>query len=91
MKKLGNAIVVLVCILWAAFGPRQVQAQTQDLILGVNASMGSLSVEQQNAILAELHTAGIHYIRAGITPDDKGIDLAKRAQAQGIRDRKSVV
>ena len=83
MKKIGNAIVALVCILWAAFGLRQVQAQT--LILGVNASMGSLSVEQQNAILAELHTAGIHYIRAGITPDDKGIDLAKRAQAQGIR------
>jgi hypothetical protein len=85
MKKLVSGIVVLVCFLWASLGPRPAQAQTQDLIPGVNASMGSLSVEQQNAILAELHAAGIHYIRAGITPDDKGIDLAKRAQAQGIR------
>jgi hypothetical protein len=85
MKKLLSGIVVLVWILWASLGPRPAQAQTQDLIPGVNASMGSLSVEQQNAILAELHAAGIHYIRAGITPDDRGIDLAKRAQAQGIR------
>mgnify|MGYP001292097634 CR=1 FL=1 len=85
MKKLLSGIVVLVWILLASLGPRPAQAQTQDLIPGVNASMGSLSVEQQNAILAELHAAGIHYIRAGITPDDRGIDLAKRAQAQGIR------
>jgi hypothetical protein len=85
MNKLVSGIVVLVCILWAALDPRPVQAQTQKLVPGVNASMNSLSVEQQNAILAELHAAGIHYIRAGITPDDKGIDLAKRAQAQGIR------
>jgi hypothetical protein len=38
------------------------QSLTQNLVLGANASMGSLSVEQQNAILAQLHAAGIHYI-----------------------------
>jgi hypothetical protein len=63
----------------------QMHAQEQNVVVGVNASMGSLSIEQQNTILAELHTAGVHFIRAGITPDDKGVDFARRAQAQGIR------
>jgi hypothetical protein len=53
-------------------------------MIGVNASMASLSVDQQNAILSELHAAGVHAIRAGITSDNKGIDFARRAQAQGI-------
>jgi hypothetical protein len=44
-----------------------------------------VGVDQQNAILAVLHAAGIHYIRAGIAADDKGVDFARRAQAQGIR------
>jgi hypothetical protein len=84
MKKIGG-IVALGCVLCASLGSRPAQAQTQDLVLGVNAAMGSLSAEQQNAILAELHAAGIHYIRAGITPDDKGVDFARRAQARGIQ------
>jgi hypothetical protein len=85
MIKLLDGIVAIGCILCASLGSPPTQSQTQDLVLGVNASMGSLSVEQQNAILAELHAAGIHYIRAGIAPDDKGVDFARRAQAQGIR------
>jgi hypothetical protein len=85
MIKLLGGIVAIGCILCASLESPPTQAQTQDLVLGVNASMGSLSVEQQNAILAELHAAGIHYIRAGIAPDDKGVDFARRAQAQGIR------
>jgi hypothetical protein len=59
-------------------------ANAQGPILGMNASMGSLPIDQQNAILSDLHAAGVRYIRAGITPDDHGIDLARRAQAQGI-------
>lgn len=55
-----------------------------NFVAGVNASMGSQSIEQQNAILAELHAAGVHFIRTGITPDDKGVDFARRAQALGI-------
>jgi hypothetical protein len=85
MKKLIGGIVALACILCAPPGSLPAQAQTQDLVLGVNAPMGSLSVEQQNATLAELHAAGIRYIRAGITADDKGVDFARRAQAQGIQ------
>ena len=61
------------------------QTHAQTVVVGVNASIGSLSIEQQNTILAELHAAGAHCIRAGITPDDRGIDFARRAQAQGIR------
>lgn len=59
-------------------------ARAQNAMLGMNASMGSLPVEQQNILLSELHAAGVRYIRAGIAPDDKGIDLVRRAQAQGI-------
>jgi hypothetical protein len=47
--------------------------------------MGSQSVERQNAILAALRAAGVRCIRAGITPDNKGPDFARRAQAQDIR------
>jgi hypothetical protein len=83
MRKLW--IFLIACILCVSVGARPAQAQTQGLVLGVNASMGSLSIEQQNAILAELHGAGVHFIRTGITPDDKGVDFARRAQAQGIR------
>jgi hypothetical protein len=59
-------------------------ARATEVSRGVNASMGSVTVEQQNANLANLHAAGVHYIRAGITPDDKGVDFARRAQEQGI-------
>jgi len=44
-----------------------------------------MSVDQQNAVLAQLNATGVHVIRAGITPGDKGIDFARRAQAQGIK------
>ncbi|WP_284309827.1 hypothetical protein [Labrys miyagiensis] len=50
----------------------------------MNAAIGSLSAAQQNTILSQLHAAGVHYIRAGLTLDDKGIDFAKRAQAQDV-------
>ena len=85
MKKLISNILTLGCILLMSFGSRPVQAQTQDLVLGVNAAIASMSVEQQNAIFAQLHAAGVHCIRSGILPDDKGVDFARRAQAQGIR------
>jgi hypothetical protein len=60
-------------------------ACAQEALIGVNASMGSQSIEQQNAILSELHAAGVHAIRTGISPDDNGVDFARRAQALSIR------
>jgi hypothetical protein len=46
-------IFVITSVLFNALTIRTLQAQ--NVLLGVNASMGSLSVEQQKAILAELH------------------------------------
>ena len=63
----------------------QMHAQEENVVMGVNAAIASMSIEQQNVILAQLHAAGIHFIRTGITPDDKGVDFARRAKAQGIR------
>ena len=85
MKKLIRNILAPGCILCVSFASRPVQAQTQYLVLGVNAAIASMDVGHQNAILAQLHDAGVHCIRSGILPDDKGVDLARRAQAQGIR------
>ncbi len=85
MKKLiGNALA-LGCIVCISFGSRTVQAQPQELALGVNAAIASMSVGQQNIILAQLHAAGVRYIRSGILPGDQGVDFARRALAQGIR------
>ena len=43
------------------------------------------SVADQNAVFAQLHAAGVHMIRCGISADAKGIDFAKRAAAQDIK------
>ena len=43
------------------------------------------SVADQNAIIGQLKAAGVRVIRAPLTPDDKGIDFAKRVYAQGIK------
>ena len=85
MRKLIGDILALGCILCASVGSWPAQAQTQGPVVGVNAAIASMRIEQQNAILAQLHAAGIHYIRSGILPDEKGVDFARRAQAQGIR------
>ena len=74
---------IFAMLVFLALSSRQMYAQ--DVVVGVNASMGSLSTQQQNTILNELHVAGVHFIRTGITADDKGVDFARRAQAQGIR------
>lgn len=85
MKRLLAGFVALGLVFCVSSGCEPARAQTQEPVVGVNAAIGSLSVDQQNAILAELHTAGVHYIRTGITADDKGVDFARRAQAQGVR------
>ena len=61
-------------------------AQTKDVIVGVNVvNPLRASVADQNAVLSQLHAAGVHVIRCGITSDAKGIDFAKRAAALGIK------
>jgi hypothetical protein len=80
--KRSRTLRVLAMLVCFALASRM--ACAQNAIVGVNASMGSQSVAQQNGLLAALHAAGVHFIRTGITPDDKGVDFARRAQAQGI-------
>src|SRR5215471_7282211 len=82
MKRLQNYLGVGL-VLFFALAYEQMQAQ--NAVVGVNAAIGSMSADQQNTILAELQTARVHFIRTGITPDDKGVDFARRAQARGIR------
>jgi hypothetical protein len=60
-------------------------ASAQNVIVGVNwVKQPGLTVEQQNVILSDMKAVGVRVIRTGITPDDAGIDFAKRAFAQGI-------
>jgi hypothetical protein len=56
------------------------------MVVGVNVvNPLRASVADQNTLLGQLKAAQVHVIRCGISNDDKGIDFAKRAAAQGIR------
>lgn len=83
MKKLIVGILAVGGLFCGALGSRPVHAQ--ELVSGVNAAIASMPIEQQNAVLAQLHAAGVRYIRSGILPGDQGVDFARRALAQGIR------
>ena len=61
-------------------------SQPSNFVVGVNVvNPLRAKVEDQNALIAQLKAAGVRVIRCGITPDDKGIDFAKRVYAAGIR------
>jgi hypothetical protein len=61
-------------------------ARAQDVVVGVNVvNPMRASVADQNTVFAQLHAAGVHVIRCGISTDAEGIDFAKRAAAQGIQ------
>jgi hypothetical protein len=56
--------------------------------LKVGISLGSaerLTIPQQNALLIDMQMAGVKLIRAAITPDDKGLQLAHTAKSLGIQ------
>lgn len=59
--------------------------RAQDMVVGVNVvNPMRASVADQNTLLSQLKAAQVRVIRCGISHDDKGIDFAKRAAAQGI-------
>ncbi len=61
-------------------------AQAADLVVGVNVvNPMRASVADQNDIISQLKAAHVRVIRAPLTPDDKGIDFAKRVYAAGIK------
>jgi hypothetical protein len=73
--------VFFLAILFLA--PARVRAQ--EMVVGVNVvNPMRASVADQNALLGQLKAAQAHVIRCGISDDDKGIDFARRAAAQGI-------
>jgi hypothetical protein len=84
MKKFVYPAVLLGCLLVIPF--ESALAQIDDAIVGINLGHAQTdTVEQQTTLLNELKTAGVHVIRAGIGPDDKGLDLVKRIYAQNIK------
>jgi hypothetical protein len=65
-------------------GPGRVRAQ--EMVVGVNVvNPMRASLAEQDALLGQLKAAQVRVIRCGISNDDKGIDFARRAAAQGIR------
>jgi len=60
--------------------------QAADLVVDVNVvNPMRASVVDQNAVIGQLKAASVRVIRAILTPDDKGVDFAKRIYAQGIK------
>jgi hypothetical protein len=76
--------VVLGCMLLMPLAP--VLAQAETVTVGINLGHAQTdTIEQQTSLLHDLKAAGVHVIRAGIGPDDKGVDLVGRIYAQGIK------
>jgi hypothetical protein len=77
-----SVVVFLVAVFFLA--PTRTPAQ--DMVVGVNVvNPMRASVADQNALFAQLKAAHVSVIRCGISNDEKGIDFAKRARAEGIR------
>jgi hypothetical protein len=82
MKRLFQPVAVLGCALTMSLALADANGAT----VGINViNLQKLDPAAQNTTLSNLKMAGVTVIRTGITPDDKGIDLARRAYAQGIR------
>jgi hypothetical protein len=81
-KRWGYVAVLFAAVFFLA----SARAPAQEMVVGVNVvNPLRASVANQNALLSQLKAAQVRVIRCGISNDDKGIDFAKRAAAQGIR------
>jgi hypothetical protein len=57
----------------------------EGVVVGVNIiNPMRASVPDQNAVLDQLQAAHVRVIRCGVSPDEKGMDFARRAAAHGI-------
>jgi hypothetical protein len=84
MKKIVYPFVLLGCLLVMPF--ESALTQSGDAIVGINLGHAQTStIEQQATLLNDLKPAGVQVIRAGIGPDDKGVDLVRRIYVQGIK------
>lgn len=83
MKKPFQSIVVSIFLVIPSLLSASARA---DITVGVNVvGLLKLGADQQNTVLNDLKGAGVRVIRTGISPDDKGVDFAKRAYARGIK------
>ena len=79
-------IAVLGVLMGALLSAEAIHAQ--NVVVGVNVvNPMRASIADQNTLLGQLKAAHVHVIRCGISADDKGIDFARRAAAQGIKLR----
>jgi len=86
MMSARHPIFKVVLVYALAAGLLLAPVQAANLIVGMNVvNPMRASVADQNAIIGQLKAAGVRVIRAGLTPDEKGIDFAKRVYAQGIK------
>jgi hypothetical protein len=65
MMKRAVTAVALGCLIRLVIGIQSASAAPQDAVIGVNAAIGSMSAQQQDAIRAELRATQVHYIRTG--------------------------
>ncbi|WP_260735909.1 glycoside hydrolase 5 family protein [Tunturiibacter lichenicola] len=84
MNSIGWHGFTAVLVALSLLAPPRMPAQ--DMVVGVNVvNPMRATLANQNTLLSELKAAQVHVIRCGISNDDKGIDFARRAAAQGIR------
>ena len=61
-------------------------ASATELKTGINlGSAERLTIPQQNSLLIDMKAAGVKLIRANITPDEKGLQLARTAKSLDIK------
>lgn len=75
--------MVLVVMLSFAAWPSQVWAQKCDAGVNVN-SFQNFDAAQQESIVQQLVSSGVHCVRTSLRPDDKNLHLAKELQDKGI-------
>jgi hypothetical protein len=81
-KRWGCVAALFAAVFFLASAP----SPAQEMVVGVNVvNPLRASVPNQNTLLGQLKAAQVRVIRCGISNDDKGIDFAKRAAAEGIR------
>src|SRR5580692_8792293 len=81
-KRWGCVAALFAAVFFLASAP----SPAQEMVVGVNVvNPLRASVPNQNTLLGQLQAAQVRVIRCGISNDDKGIDFAKRAAAEGIR------
>jgi hypothetical protein len=79
----GKSVAVVLAVISLLVGT---PLHALEMIVGVNVvNPMRASVADQNVLLTQLKAAEVRVIRCGISNDEKGIDFAKRAAAQGIR------